>query len=175
MSSTYFRIDEHKVPASHIRGFPRSTATKQEEVLDLAVKQYTPLSNKSPKPGDITIIAAHANGFPKELYEPLWDELLKRCEQHGFGIRGIWIADVVHQGWSGVLNEGKLGNDRMQTHMTVQSKKLILNSGMAGPQQRSAPHGQPLPRPNAPSHYWCRPQHGRLPTRKSCSSPSQAL
>ncbi|KAH7559382.1 Alpha/beta hydrolase family-domain-containing protein [Bipolaris maydis] len=111
MSSTYFRIDEHKVPASHIRGFPRSTATKQEEVLHLAVKQYTPLSNKSPKPGDITIIAAHANGFPKELYEPLWDELLKRCEQHGFGIRGIWIADVVHQGWSGVMNESKLGND----------------------------------------------------------------
>jgi hypothetical protein len=112
MSSKHFRIKEHKVEASHIRGWPRSTATKQEEVLHLAVKQYTPLSNTSPKPGDITIIAAHANGFPKELYEPLWDELLKKSQQHGFGIRGIWIADVVHQGWSSVLNEDKLGNDR---------------------------------------------------------------
>jgi hypothetical protein len=115
MSSNFFRIDEHKIEASHIRGFPRSTATKQEEVLHLAVKQYTPLNNNNnnnPKPGDITIIAAHANGFPKELYEPLWDELLNRCRQHGFGIRGIWIADVVHQGWSSVLNEDKLGNDR---------------------------------------------------------------
>ncbi|RII08152.1 hypothetical protein CUC08_Gglean007561 [Alternaria sp. MG1] len=111
MSSKHFRIKEHKVEASHIRGWPRSTATKQEEVLHLAVKQYTPLSNTSPKPGDITIIAAHANGFPKELYEPLWDELLKKSQQHGFGIRGIWIADVVHQGWSSVLNEDKLGND----------------------------------------------------------------
>ncbi|KAI4912603.1 hypothetical protein J4E90_006008 [Alternaria incomplexa] len=111
MSSKHFRIDEHKLEASHIRGFPRSTSTKQEEVLHLAVKQYTPLDNTSPKPGDITIIAAHANGFPKELYEPLWDELLKRCQQNGFGIRGIWIADVVHQGMSSVLNEDKLGND----------------------------------------------------------------
>ncbi|KAF1939523.1 alpha/beta-hydrolase [Clathrospora elynae] len=111
MSSDLFRIDEHKIEASHIRGFPRSTATSQDEVLYLAVKQYTPLSNTGPKPGDITIVAAHANAFPKELYEPLWDELLKRCEQYGFGIRAIWIADVVHQGWSSVLNEDKLGND----------------------------------------------------------------
>jgi hypothetical protein len=112
MSSQYFRIQEHKVESSHIRGFPRATSTTQEDVLYMAVKQYTPLSNTQPKPGDITIIAGHANGFPKELYEPLWDELLKRCEQFGFGIRGIWIADVVHQGWSSVLNEDKLGNDR---------------------------------------------------------------
>lgn len=119
MSSKHFRIDEHKIEASHIRGFPRSTSTKQEEVLHLAVKQYTPLDNTSPKPGDITIIAAHANGFPKELYEPLWDELLKRCQQHGFGIRGIWIADVVHQGMSSVLNEDKLGNDRMYMSPTA--------------------------------------------------------
>lgn len=122
MSSTYFQIDEHKLEASHIRGFPRATSTKQEEVLHLVIKQYTPLRNKSPQPGDITIIAAHANGFAKELYEPLWDDLLQRCEQHGFGIRGIWIADVVHQGWSGVLNEDKLGNDRMQIHVTVSTK-----------------------------------------------------
>ena len=112
MSSHLFRIDEHKIEASHIRGFPRSTSTAQDEVLHLAVKQYTPLDNNTPKPGDITIIAAHANGFPKELYEPLWDELLNRCQEHGFGIRGIWIADVAHQGWSSVLNEDKLGNDR---------------------------------------------------------------
>lgn len=112
MSSQYYRIDEHKLEGSHIRGFPRATATTQEDILYLAVKQYTPL-NYTPKSGDITIIAAHANGFPKELYEPLWDELLKVCGQYGFGIRGIWIADVVHQGWSSVLNEDKLGNDRM--------------------------------------------------------------
>ena len=47
----------------------------------------------------------------KELYEPLWDEILTRSRQQGFGIRNIWIADFSHQGDSGVLNEGLLGND----------------------------------------------------------------
>jgi hypothetical protein len=65
MSSENFRIDEHKLEASHIRGFPRTTSTTQEEVLYLSIKQYTPRRNPHPKPGDITIIAGHANGFPK--------------------------------------------------------------------------------------------------------------
>lgn len=47
----------------------------------------------------------------KELYEPLWDEILDRSERLGFRIRSIWIADVAHQGDSGVLNERLLGND----------------------------------------------------------------
>ena len=50
--------------------------------------------------------------FLQELYEPLWDELLKFSKSAGFRIRNIWIADVAHQGWSSVLNENKLGNDR---------------------------------------------------------------
>ncbi|KAK4997962.1 hypothetical protein LTR66_002739, partial [Elasticomyces elasticus] len=111
MSSHLFHVQEHTFSCSHIRGYPYATADSQEEVLQLAIKQYTPLDNLSPKPGDVTIIAAHANGFPKELYEPLWDELLPRAKLAGFGIRGIWIADLAHQGQSGVLNERKLGND----------------------------------------------------------------
>lgn len=47
----------------------------------------------------------------KELYEPLWDEILARANQQGFSIRSIWIADVAFQGDSGVLNERLLGND----------------------------------------------------------------
>lgn len=134
MSSEFFRIIEHQIDASHIRGFPRATSTTQEEKLRLAIKQYTPLSNITPQPGDITIIAAHANGFPKELYEPLWDELLKRCLQFGFNIRGIWIADVVHQGWSGVLNEDKLGNDRKCSDLLGGIECMLnLLSGLAGP------------------------------------------
>lgn len=131
MSSEFFSIQSHQIDASHIRGFPRATSTTQDEVLKLAIKQYTPLSNTNPQPGDITIIAAHANGFPKELYEPLWDELLKRCQQYGFNIRGIWIADVVHQGWSSVLNEDKLGNDRKSTTKSSFSKEeeKVLISG----------------------------------------------
>ncbi len=65
MSAHLFRVEEHVVPSQHIREYPRATADKQEDVLNLAVKQYTPLNNLDPQPGDVTIIGAHANGFPK--------------------------------------------------------------------------------------------------------------
>ncbi|ODM22699.1 hypothetical protein SI65_00288 [Aspergillus cristatus] len=106
-----FRIVEHVVPGEHIREYPAATANVQEEMLYLAVKQYIPLDNPNPQPGDVTIIGAHANGFPKELYEPLWEEIYKRSKANGFCIRSIWMADVAHQGRSSVINEDRLGND----------------------------------------------------------------
>jgi hypothetical protein len=64
-SSSPFRVVEHVVPSQHIREYPAATAHAQEDVLNLAVKQYIPLDNPNPQPGDVTILAAHANGFPK--------------------------------------------------------------------------------------------------------------
>ncbi|EAW24908.1 putative toxin biosynthesis protein [Aspergillus fischeri NRRL 181] len=106
-----FRIVEHVVECQHIREYPAATANEQEDILHLAVKQYVPLDNPEPQPGDVTILAAHANGFPKELYEPLWEEIYARSKANGFRIRSIWMADVAHQGQSSVLNEDLLGND----------------------------------------------------------------
>ena len=83
----------------------------QEDDLFLHVKQYIPLDQSNSQPGAITIIGAHANGFPKELYEPLWDDLSQALGKQGVAIKGIWIADVAHQGISGVLNEHRIGND----------------------------------------------------------------
>lgn len=48
----------------------------------------------------------------KEAYEPLWVEIYQAAKIMGLKIRGIWIADVAHQGASGLLNEERLGNDR---------------------------------------------------------------
>ncbi|RAL01017.1 putative toxin biosynthesis protein [Aspergillus ibericus CBS 121593] len=110
-SSSPFRVVEHIVECQHIREYPAATANEQEDVLNLVVKQYIPLDNPNPQPGDVTILAAHANGFPKELYEPLWEELHARSKANGFRIRSIWMADVAHQGESSVVNEDLLGND----------------------------------------------------------------
>ncbi|KAL3484967.1 Alpha/beta hydrolase family-domain-containing protein [Aspergillus germanicus] len=110
-SSSPFRVVEHVVPSQHIREYPAATAHEQEDILNLAVKQYIPLDNPNPQPGDVTILAAHANGFPKELYEPLWEEILARSKANGFRIRSIWMADVAHQGQSSAINEDLLGND----------------------------------------------------------------
>jgi hypothetical protein len=64
-TSSIFDIHEHEVPASHIREYPRALVDDQEDVLRIAVKQYVP---KNGHPGNhlgVTIIGAHANGFPK--------------------------------------------------------------------------------------------------------------
>ncbi|KAM4062980.1 alpha/beta hydrolase family protein [Hirsutella rhossiliensis] len=111
MSSAIFNIVEHFIDASHIREYPRATAQSQDEKLLLHVKQYVPRDNPSPQKGDLTIIGAHGNGFPKELYEPLWDDFWREAERRGVRIRSIWISDGAWQGRSGVLNQGKLGND----------------------------------------------------------------
>ncbi|PTB44035.1 uncharacterized protein TrAFT101_002593 [Trichoderma asperellum] len=110
-SSSVFDIQEHTIQASHIREYPRATANSQDDALLLHVKQYTPKHSGPPRKGDITIIGAHANGFPKELYEPLYEEFLKQLDKQGLRLRAIWIADAAHQGQSGILNAASLGND----------------------------------------------------------------
>ncbi|KID72361.1 Abhydrolase domain-containing protein mpaH [Metarhizium brunneum] len=109
--STLFRQVEHTISGSHTREYLGATANGDDHVPKLAVKQYIPLNNPRPQPGDVTIIGAHANGFPKELYEPLWDDVYDRLLRKNIRIRSVWIADIWNQGQSGVLNEKMLGND----------------------------------------------------------------
>ena len=111
MSPSVFRVQEHTIPCQYIREYPGATLEDQEDDLFLHIKQYVPLDQSNSQATAITIIGAHANGFPKELYEPLWDDLSRALRKQGLAIKGIWIADVAHQGMSGVLNEDKLGND----------------------------------------------------------------
>ncbi|KEF63703.1 uncharacterized protein A1O9_01681 [Exophiala aquamarina CBS 119918] len=106
-----FEIVTHKIPCQHIREYPCALANAQEDVLYLQVKQYIPLDNATPRPGDVTILGAHANAIPKELYEPFWTDLLDESKLNGFRIRAIWIADLASQGESGQLNQSLLGND----------------------------------------------------------------
>jgi len=112
MSTTKFKVHEHIVPASHVRELPNALAVEEntpDATLHLAVKQYVPINNPDPKPGDINIIALHSNTFTKELYEPLWDDLLDALPA-GTNIKSIWIADIAQQGASYVLNEEKLAD-----------------------------------------------------------------
>ncbi|KAE8377720.1 Alpha/Beta hydrolase protein [Aspergillus bertholletiae] len=112
MSTNLFKVTEHIVSASHIREYPGSTVRNQEEILSLHVKQYTPRDQDQTTSFDaITVIAAHACGYPKELYEPLWDEIYHRLKHNGIHIRSIWIADAPSMGMSGVLNEDKISLD----------------------------------------------------------------
>ncbi|KAL9049285.1 MAG: hypothetical protein Q9162_007300 [Coniocarpon cinnabarinum] len=74
MSTELFECRSHLAPCQHIRQYPRAISTQQEDGLQSHVKQYIPRDNPNPKKGDITVVATHALGYPKELYEPLFDE-----------------------------------------------------------------------------------------------------
>ncbi|PSN68712.1 alpha/beta-hydrolase [Corynespora cassiicola Philippines] len=108
MSSQHFFVTEHTSPCQHIREYPHGVL-RENETLELAVKEYRPRNGPSEDEDAVTIIAGHGNGFPKECYEALWDELLLRSKP--FKIRSIWFADIANQGASYAKNADKLGDD----------------------------------------------------------------
>ena len=111
MSTQNFAIKTHCFPGQHLRQYPGATRHHEEDIQYLEAKQYIPLSNPHPQNGDITVLATHAVGFPKELYEPFFDVFLQQSSTHNFRIRSIWIAEASNQGASGVINERTQGDD----------------------------------------------------------------
>ena len=65
MSTSFFSVREHILPCAYIREYPGALANDQADTLHLHIKQYTPLDGSNKRPGAVTIIAAHANAFPK--------------------------------------------------------------------------------------------------------------
>ena len=108
---SHFRLVEHTARCQHTRDRPAAAELSKDHALQLAVKQYIPKNNSRPGPNDVTLIGAHANAFPKEIYEPFWDDVYECLEKQGRKIRSVWIADQYNQGQSGVVNEKLLGND----------------------------------------------------------------
>jgi len=84
MSFSQYSVKEHRVPTSHIREYPGSTANSQEEVLELHVKQYTPRHQPDPLPTDaITLIACHGAGLPKAGQVCLKERLIRLTRPSG--------------------------------------------------------------------------------------------
>ncbi|PYH92400.1 host-specific AK-toxin Akt2 [Aspergillus ellipticus CBS 707.79] len=118
MAPSHFDVIEHTVVSSYVREYPLATTKGQEDKLQLHVKQYVPRQRPEATTPNIaqalpavTIIACGALGPPKEIYEPLWEELHGQLQAQGMAISSIWIADPVHQGLSSVLNAGRIGDD----------------------------------------------------------------
>ena len=61
-----FKVIEHVFTGQHIREYPAATKRRQEDGLQIAVKQYVPLFENNAAADDaVTIIGLHGNGFPK--------------------------------------------------------------------------------------------------------------
>lgn len=87
----FYRVVQHTVDCHHSREYVAATANGDADRPRLAVKQYIPLDNPDPRPGDVTIIAAHANGFPKvrEARQPSFNSVPAVCR----GYRTV-VSDV---------------------------------------------------------------------------------
>lgn len=116
-----FTIIPHTIPASYPRDYPCAIANEDEDLF-LEVKQYIPdqqihstsgrgTEDKAINDDAVTIIAAGGVGFIKELYEPLFEEVLSKAERAGFSIRVIWMAEPVNIGASAMRNHTNLGCD----------------------------------------------------------------
>ena len=64
MATSAFQIIDHTTLCQHVREYPSGVKPGCESVK-LAVKQYKPLEPLEPSADAVTIIATHANGFPK--------------------------------------------------------------------------------------------------------------
>ncbi|KAJ5731174.1 uncharacterized protein N7483_005682 [Penicillium malachiteum] len=106
-----FRIVSHLIPVHSFREYQQGIIDETKDVY-LAVKQYIPLINQPLNDSDpITIVSAPGVGFPKENYEPLFEQVLRKTSLAGLNIRSIWIADPFNMGESAVANQENLGRD----------------------------------------------------------------
>lgn len=150
MTTLHFSFTEHILPCQYIREYPNAVKT-DDAPLRLAIKEYRPLNIINAATDAVTIIAAHGNGFPKELYEPLFDDMWECMEGK---IRSIWFADCSHQGASGVLNDLIQGDDRTYTEEqnplicpTMHAHTAYFGySELVRSFPGSAPYGEPLPK-----------------------------
>jgi len=87
---------------------PLSNTAREDDHLILHAKQKMSLNNTHPQPGNLTLTASYAQGFRKEFYEPLGEDLFTQCNHLDVRIRATHMADVKQQSQSGILNEDKL-------------------------------------------------------------------
>ncbi|GAA5893666.1 triglyceride lipase [Sporobolomyces salmoneus] len=80
---------------------------ERQEQLVLAVNRYRPPKENRRK--GLTLVLSHANGFYKEVWEPMLSHLLKDLEASNcLPVEEIWALDCVLQGDSATLNEDVL-------------------------------------------------------------------
>ncbi|GAA5925858.1 alpha/beta fold hydrolase [Sporobolomyces koalae] len=80
---------------------------KQQQLV-LSVNRYRPPIERRTK--GLTLVLSHANGFYKEVWEPMLSVLLEDLETANcLPVEEVWALDCVVQGDSAVLNDEVLG------------------------------------------------------------------
>ncbi|GAA5983710.1 hypothetical protein JCM10908_000389 [Rhodotorula pacifica] len=87
----------------------------RQEQLVLVGNRYKPppTPRKSAAGPGLTLVFSHANGFYKEVWEPVLADLVAELEQRdsALPVEEIWSLDCAVQGDAAVLNEDAIGNN----------------------------------------------------------------
>lgn len=94
------KVEQIYIPLHRSVDFDSSTHSKLP--LDVAAKRYTRGDDSENQFDGATAIFLHGTGFPKELYEPTIDELLRTS------IDVAWAYDAVTMGESYRINMHRL-------------------------------------------------------------------
>lgn len=132
-----------RIPFDFEASFPRRTARSTHSRLDKLrcygyklVPSSTPFmspitadpiasadTSTNSEEGTVNVILAHANGFPKELYEPFVDALLQRSPS----IKAVFVHDVVGQGSSGIANASVLGDEYSWSDSSLDILAMVIH------------------------------------------------
>ncbi|KAG9033625.1 hypothetical protein FS837_002418 [Tulasnella sp. UAMH 9824] len=110
-------------------GIPGLVAGDDEKapILFNVLDRYARASPTPQKGKGLTVVLAHANGFPRRIWEPFLMTLLKNFEkerkEEGLYIEEAWSFETVNHGDSALLNDGKLGD----TFSWADNARDILN------------------------------------------------
>ncbi|PVU98281.1 hypothetical protein BB559_001699 [Furculomyces boomerangus] len=105
--------------------------------IQIAARVYSPSKALEEGKKPINLLFAHANGFHKELWEPLIRRVEKLFEKGNskVSLNKIVAFDAVHQGDSAKLNKGKLGyaTEKFEWHEYARDILSVLDQfGLRG-------------------------------------------
>lgn len=104
-----FDVCNRTIRAAHACELCQSSANEREP-LYLSMKQYIPRRKLAGDVVAVTVIAEGCVGFPKEAYEPFFEDLYHELQGRQIDVRSIWIADPVNHVTRAVRNFDNLGN-----------------------------------------------------------------
>ncbi|GAA6052865.1 hypothetical protein JCM3770_004384 [Rhodotorula araucariae] len=121
----------------------------QEQLVTVA-NRYRPATKREGGAPGLTLVFSHANGFYKEVWEPMLATLLARIEVNGrsLPVDEVWGVDCVNQGDAGVLNGDVLGDVFNWADHGRDLLNLIISYG----DSTSSASGLLNPAPGVPAH-----------------------
>ncbi|KAF8579956.1 hypothetical protein K439DRAFT_1358320 [Ramaria rubella] len=96
--------------AAHVKGEISSEPMEKHPRCHWNVVNRFVKKGPEGREGGLTLFLAHANGFPKEVWEPTLLDIFSTAERAGVVIGEVWAFESVQHGDSALLNKNVIGD-----------------------------------------------------------------